>query len=80
MVKALFPHVISDVFPDTYLYVDIMDGHNRLATLTMEPIMSGGVWDTSDVVGFLEMHGWESLGEPVLHDDGVWSMEVERVV
>lgn len=80
MIKVLFPHVISDIFPDTYLHIDIMEDDKVLHTLTMEPYMVNGVWDTSDVVGFLEMHGWESLSEPTLHDDLVWSMEVERIV
>lgn len=80
MIKAIFPHVISNIFPDTDFQVDIMDGTQRLYTLTMETHMNNGVWDVSNVVAFLEIHGWESLGEPILHDDMVWSMEVERIV
>lgn len=80
MMKVLFPHVMSDIFPDTHLHVDIMEDDKVLHTLSMEPYMVNGVWDTSDVVGFLEMHGWESLSKPTLHDDLVWSMEVERIV
>ena len=86
MIKAFFPNRMSDLFPDRYIHIDIMEGGDTmedskfLQTLSMEPCMVNGEWETSDVVGFLEMHGWDSLSEPTLHDELMWSMEVERVM